>query len=338
MSIETHPLQKTFPSGDTSKLRSKDGWCRNCDRTWHGDGEKFRVCKGCKVALYCSEACQRAQWPSHKYVLLLRRRLDQNVDAVSRPLCKLQREEQEWRANCPELEARILDMPSIVEMQAFMRDFTEVHRHSFENICQAKLTINGGVQAFLSSRTPQLCVVLLDYRHWRPLEPDELVNPALTFAFTNMVFLPLERVLNEPKKVRLREAWEASAIIRDRMRAQGAHDPNFVDVIPVVFSMLEIHQLSHLPCFRPPDNTTLADNKFPLEQHRQFVELGVVMRPPRVGESPVPGCLKPKRMGKKWEWKPLFKDWLTDREWRNTRCLQERAELLKRKISEVQRG
>ena len=62
------------------------------------------------------------------------------------------------------------------------------------------------------------------------------MNPALTFTFTNVVFLLLERVLDESNKAHPR--WEASAIIR--MRVQGAHDPNFVDVMPVVFSMLEV--------------------------------------------------------------------------------------------------
>ena len=90
MPIETHPLQTTFRPGDTSLLRNKQGRCRKCDKA-QTPGEKFRFCKGCNVAIYCSEECQRAHWEHHKYVCtvnfgfyLLR--------THNRPLCKYQQE------------------------------------------------------------------------------------------------------------------------------------------------------------------------------------------------------------------------------------------------------
>ena len=55
MGIEKHPLQTTFRPGDTGELRNKEGRCRKCDRARKG-GEQFKFCKGCKTAVYCSEA------------------------------------------------------------------------------------------------------------------------------------------------------------------------------------------------------------------------------------------------------------------------------------------
>ncbi|KAI0668431.1 hypothetical protein C8Q78DRAFT_1047124 [Trametes maxima] len=66
MPVENHPLQKTFHPAKTDELRNKAGRCKTCDRA-REPPERFRVCSGCQVALYCGEECQRADWPSHKF-------------------------------------------------------------------------------------------------------------------------------------------------------------------------------------------------------------------------------------------------------------------------------
>jgi hypothetical protein len=59
-------LAASRPDGETKLLRM----CRKCSRTprtdEHGALEKFQACSACKRAYYCSRACQRADWPSHK--------------------------------------------------------------------------------------------------------------------------------------------------------------------------------------------------------------------------------------------------------------------------------
>lgn len=44
---------------------SQEGFQRRCDHC-ETHATKTRKCGGCKLQTYCSEACQRAAWPTHK--------------------------------------------------------------------------------------------------------------------------------------------------------------------------------------------------------------------------------------------------------------------------------
>ncbi|TFK88307.1 hypothetical protein K466DRAFT_662427 [Polyporus arcularius HHB13444] len=188
MGIESHPLQTTFRPGDTSELRNKEGRCRNCDRA-RKSGEQFMFCKGCKTAVYCSEQCQREHWKDHK------------------DMCKFSRANAEILASHPGAVAApgVAGMPDFIELQALLRVFSETHRASFQTMLLAKLFLDGGAEAILAAGQ-KICIVPLKYRE---PGPDGVVNPALTFSYTKMVFLPLDRVLADPQGThsRLVDGW-----------------------------------------------------------------------------------------------------------------------------------
>ena len=252
-----------------------------------------------------------------------------------RALCNFNREHERRMAECPEsIEAPVAGMPNLLEMKSLLRDFTESHRPSFQGLLQAKMTLSGGVESLLNEE--KLCLVPLKYR---PPGPDGLVNPALTFTYQNMAFLPLERTLNDNKYERLREALEASAAVRERMRAQSKSDPHFVGTIPVMFfPQPGAPQLVHFPVYRPMEPTTEAEARTSVEMHTKFIELGIVLREPSPGKAPVPGFMKYLGKGGKWSWRPLFRnDWYSDPEWTTAKDSDARIALLQRKISEGQR-
>ncbi|KAI0323270.1 zf-MYND-domain-containing protein [Cubamyces sp. BRFM 1775] len=331
MPIETHPLQDTFRSGDTAKLRNKSGRCRKCDRE-RNDGEHFMLCSGCETALYCSKECQRADWSEHK------------------PLCKFAQEGAKLLANMPPdaLDTPIdAATPSHNELQALLRDFTEAHRPSFAGIFQAKMVSAGGTETFFSGE-PKVCLVPLRYN---PPPPLPLTagrlhlrrgqNPAQSFTPTNIAFLPLARVL--ASRPELRAGWDASAVTRGRIRALHAAegDADFVDVLPVVFAPLAgPAQMAYFPQYRRVNAASRTAAQKQLDMNMRFVELGIVVRPhaKREGapEKPALGYMRPD--GTKWTWRPFVDDWDEDREWHAARTEDERVALLKRRLEEVERS
>ncbi len=75
-----------------------------------------------------------------------------------------------------------------------------------------------------------MCLVPLKYREPGP----EGAIPALTFSSSNCAFLPLDRVLSDASthRERLQEGWDASAGLRERLRAANAGDGEFVYLPP----------------------------------------------------------------------------------------------------------
>ncbi|KAI0700530.1 hypothetical protein C8T65DRAFT_283138 [Cerioporus squamosus] len=294
MGIENHPLQTTFRPGDTGELRNKEGRCRNCDRA-RNSGEQFRFCKGCKSALYCSEQCQRAHWQDHK------------------DMCNYSRKNAEMLARQPEaVESPVVGLPNFIELKALLRDFSETHRSSFQNMLLAKLALSGGAEAVLA-RGQQVCLVPLKYR--QP-GPDGVVNPALTFSYTNMAFLPLERVLADAQTTHalLAEGWKASASLRERLRGTYANEPEFIDLMPVMFSpQVGPTQMSYFPLYQMPGQATRAHYQGEVELLSKFIEMGVVLRQPHPDKAALPGYMKDLGGGRKWEWRPLV-NWNTDPE------------------------
>ncbi|KAI0737929.1 hypothetical protein C8Q80DRAFT_1293315 [Daedaleopsis nitida] len=293
--IETHPLQSTFRPGDTSELRNKDGRCRNCDRP-RKDGEHFKLCKGCKVTLYYSEQCQRAQWPQHN------------------SLCEFQLESEAMLTSLSEaLEAPIAGMPNFVEIKSLLRDFTEAHRPSLQGILQAKMRMLGGAETALRGKDQQVCLVPLKYREPGPDTLD-----------------------SDKKGSRVHEGWEASTAVRERVRAANAFDGNFLDAIPIMYTpQLGPTQMGHQPVYRKISaDETPQSAKMELEMYAKFIELGVVLRQlSTMDKAPQPEFMK--NVGRKWEWKPLFKrDWGVDPEWSRASSTKERVQLLQRKIAE----
>lgn len=52
------------------RIASKRDGCAGC-RDKPSDGIPFRVCKGCRLVSFCSKACQRESWSSHRHVFQL---------------------------------------------------------------------------------------------------------------------------------------------------------------------------------------------------------------------------------------------------------------------------
>ncbi|KAI0648365.1 hypothetical protein C8Q79DRAFT_1117699 [Trametes meyenii] len=328
MPVENHPLQKTFHPTKTDELRNKAGRCKTCDRA-RKPHERFQVCTGCKVALYCGEDCQRADWPSHK------------------ALCKYNKEIASLvaeRAETADAYARAAGIPTALEMKSLLRDYTEAHRPSFHGAFQAKLFLLGGAEKILPSQ-PQVCLVPL---HYQPPGPEEGPNPALTFTTGGIAFLPRARVLADASVHRPRfvEAWDASAAARERMHALYARDAGFVDLLPVMFSPREgPTQMGYFPMYRSAGtdvhpNPTAEGVAAELELQMKFIELGVVVRNHRWKrggeEGPVPGYMLD--LGSKWVWKPLVDDWDADKEWHSANTVSERVKLLKQRLAAARRS
>ncbi|TFK86106.1 hypothetical protein K466DRAFT_165304 [Polyporus arcularius HHB13444] len=94
-----------------------------------------------------------------------------------------------------------------------------------------------------------MCLVPLKYREPGP----EGAIPALTFSSSNCAFLPLDRVLSDASthRERLQEGWDASAGLRERLRAANAGDSEFVYLLPVLFApQLGPAQLGYYPMHR----------------------------------------------------------------------------------------
>ncbi|KAI1783404.1 hypothetical protein LXA43DRAFT_1102550 [Ganoderma leucocontextum] len=298
MPIETHPLQTTFRPGDTSLLRNKQGRCRKCDKA-QVPGEKFWFCKGCNVAIYCSEECQRAHWEHHK------------------PLCKYQQENTAFFESHPDVIAPTAPgMPNILELQSYLRDFTEIHRPSFQGLLHAKMLSMGGTKKVLTKENPQVCLIPLKYR---PPGPEGEHRP------------------------RFLEAWEKSAASRAHVAATFANDPDFVDILPVLFAPHNgPAQFGYFPQYSALSGHEPALSReavvAQLETYAKFIELGVVLRQPSNNAAPIPGYMQKLGEGKKWEWRPLWKNnWYGDPEWSKANTTKGRVQLLKRKLAEAQR-
>ena len=252
-------------------------------------------------------------------------------------MCKLSRRNDEIIANHPgAVEALVPGMPNFIELKSLLRDFSETHRPSFQSMLQAKMNLLGGAEAVLG-RGQQICLVPLKYR-----EPgsDGIVNPALTFTFTNMVLLPLDRVLADAQgaHARLVEGWNASASLRERLRGAYAVEPQFIDVIPVMFApQIGPTQMAYFPVYRISEGAPRAHYQGELELLGKFIEIGVVLRQPRPDKEPIPGYMKDLGGGRKWEWRPLV-DWSTDPEWKRANTSKERVKLLQRKLEEARRS
>jgi MYND finger len=72
------PVQPSFRTADKG-YTLKGKMCTTCDVYPSTGQEAFRVCSGCKIAVYCSKACQRTAWKSHKYVKCMRVRMNRLI-------------------------------------------------------------------------------------------------------------------------------------------------------------------------------------------------------------------------------------------------------------------
>lgn len=258
-----------------------------------------------------------------------------------RPLCKYQQENTALFESHPEIIAPTAPgLPNILEMQSYLRDFTEAHRPSFQGLLHAKMLSMGGTKKVLTKENPQICLIPLTYC---PPGPDG-VNPALTFAYSNCFFLPRARVLADAAEHRPRflEAWAKSAESRAHVAATFGHgDPDFVDILPVLFAPHHgPAQFGYFPQYSgfreraPPSPAEVAAQ---LHLYATFIELGVVLRQPDPSAAPILGYMRKIGDGKKWEWRAMWANWLRDPEWTRAKTKKDRVKLLKRKLAEAQR-
>lgn len=249
-------------------------------------------------------------------------------------MCKFSRANAEILASHPgAVAAPVAGMPDFIELQALLRDFSETHRASFQTMLLAKLFLDGGAEAIFAAGQ-KICIVPLKYRE---PGPDGVVNPALTFSYTKMVFLPLDRVLADPQGThsRLVDGWNASASLRQRLRGSYAAEPGFIDVMPVMFSpQVGPAQMAYFPIYQMPGGMSREHYQGELELLSKFIEMGIVLRQPRPDKAPVPGYMKDLGSGRKWEWRPLI-NWDTNPEWKRTKTTKERVKLLQRKLAEA---
>ncbi len=259
---------------------------------------------------------------------------------LRRPICNLHRKRKSI-ASRPELMTFDPGMPSSPELNTLIRDFIEVHRPSFQTLLEVKLFLLGGMDAFSNhAREPQACLVPLQYRAPGP----DGANPALAFSFTNMVFLPLSRMLQDGRKrgSTFPEGWQASAPMRGRLRASFAPDPKFVDFIPVIFAPQRgsSWQMDYFALYRPELRMTRESALHQLTSYSNLVEVGVVLRQSdakKASANPsayLPGFLRSVDHGRKWEWSVLI-DWTSDPEWRGATTKEELRHVIARKLEEV---
>lgn len=65
-----HPAAANYHAGPSHRHQAQRGYrlCDHCSSAESSSGPKFRLCGGCMTTQYCSQDCQRANWPSHKAI------------------------------------------------------------------------------------------------------------------------------------------------------------------------------------------------------------------------------------------------------------------------------
>ena len=58
--------EKAAPSSSRKKNRSKARVCSVCDKKQEDASEPLKHCAKCKITLYCSRECQKADWQNHR--------------------------------------------------------------------------------------------------------------------------------------------------------------------------------------------------------------------------------------------------------------------------------
>ncbi|KAH9890567.1 hypothetical protein C8Q73DRAFT_838059 [Cubamyces lactineus] len=334
MAPASHPLQTTFRVADASLLRNKNGYCRNCDKPPSKvKEEKFQKCTGCKIALYCSAACQKEDWERHK------------------PQCKFIQESLDildtLREGADDADLAVLEKK--LTRHALLRDFLEAHRLSLRMIASAQLFLAGGT-SFAFRAEPQILVVPLRFL---PSDTDAptSIDPARAFKLGKGAFLPLARVLAESTQnhTRLAPMWHAAQGYRARLAAgEQRVNPWFAGLLPVLYraelgamAMEFYPQAAEDAPFRA-ERPTEAGERAKMRMQARFVELGVFLRPDPAEaaakgreQAYVPGYLQ--KVGAKWVWRPVFRDFYNNVEWNRTQ-VEDRPALMERRVAALRRS
>ncbi|KAI0323316.1 hypothetical protein GY45DRAFT_1332621 [Cubamyces sp. BRFM 1775] len=331
MAPASHPLQTIYKVADASLLRNKNGYCRNCNKPPSMiKGEKFLMCTGCKIALYCSKACQQEDWGRHKPQCQF---IQDSLDILDK-----------LREGADDADVATLDKKLV--RHALLRDFLEAHRLSLRMIASAQLFLTGGTASAFGA-DPQVHIVPLRFQ---PSDTDapSSIDPARAFKIGKGVFVSLKRVLEESTRngTRLAPMWEAAEGYRARLAAgERCVNPYFTGLLPVLYqaelgamSMEFYPQCAEDAPFQG-ERPTSASEQAKMRMQERFVELGVFLRPdpdtPKGQEQAyVPGYLH--KSGSKWKWKAVFKDFYNNPEWNGTRP-ENRPALMERRVAVLRR-
>ncbi|TFK88755.1 hypothetical protein K466DRAFT_520249 [Polyporus arcularius HHB13444] len=192
---------------------------RQCGRAPEQDNP-LQKCSGCSRACYCSKACQRKDWKSHK---------------------------AECRANGHALTMTTWDDQlqrlGFENLSAFSKALTQwldAHKWALQTCVDVAVIRGCGIDSF---QDPQRMVRF-------SLATRTSRNPSLLFQLRGWNFLTLEQYFAVDPGCR--QDWERGAPIRASLCEQNKDNPLFVGLLPALFTTegLDMTQFVYYPQFR----------------------------------------------------------------------------------------
>ncbi|RDX52824.1 hypothetical protein OH76DRAFT_126974 [Lentinus brumalis] len=192
--------------------------CDHCKST--GGTLTLKRCGGCATMLYCSKACQKAAWGSHKSL-------------------------------CRQLHPNVLQNPSPVNVANIARKWVNIHHQSFKALLDCTVYLSGGVTHAFSAPRGIVCLI--------SMRPDWDGNPAAPFHLLSFALLHKDEssVLNGQWDSLMDGCREYAR--GQRFGNRSGPTPVLAGIIPIVWCMTEDNDFV-VNTFFPIYHTHVADD------------------------------------------------------------------------------